>query len=224
MYSYGYIVDIGTRGEEKGNVVKLQNGFFPEHILIEVPKGKECTIEGQKFSTDDLPDKLLATYEGLEPTNTIFREMSLIKYSVEPIFSLIRLGGSDYCGNECYNAESVNRLCKIISQPWMHSVRSSMPQDKFITRNTGENPYWLYTPKDNYHLNYVKDGKIWSASIISCESGYYYELLKSKDDSLIRKFVDRSNLSMGNPKAVKPVIFLDAKAFEKSSNMSLEIA
>lgn len=225
MYiAQGYIVYIGTRGKEKGTAVKLQNGIFPEHILIEVPKGKECTVEGQTFSTDDLPDKLKATYEGLEPVRTIFREVNLIKYSVEPIFSLQINGRQDVYRAECYDIECVNRLCSIISQPWIHDIRSSMPEDKFVVRNTGENPYWLYTPDDKYDLSFSKDGKIWKTSVVF-SGGYYYEIFQSIGEApRINKVVNSNNLSIRKPKAVKPVIFLEAKAFEKMPEKSIEIA
>ena len=197
--------------------MKLQNGVFPEHVLIEVPKERQCIIEGQNFSTEELPSKLVATYEGIETIGKFFRDVNVAKYSVEPIFSLKIASRADYCGNECYNVESINRLCRLISQPWMRFVRSSVLEDKFVTRDTGENPYWIYTPNDEYHLTYVKNGKIWSTNIIACEHGYYYELIKSGDSSLIKKAGDKSRLSIYAPKAVKPVVFLDAKSFEKMS-------
>lgn len=204
--------------------MKLQNGIFPEHILIEVPKGKECIIGNQIFSTDDLPDKLKATYEGVETVRTLFREIYLTKYSVEPIFSLKIINKQDEYSSECYDVECVNKLCKIITQPWMYFVRSSIPEDKFVTRNTGENAYWLYTPSEKYFLSFSKNGKIWMASV-TFSGGYYYEICQSiGQDSKISKVVNRENLPICSPKAVKPVIFLDAKAFEKTQKTRLEIA
>lgn len=194
--------------------MRFQDRDFPKKIRIEVPRGRQCNIEGQTFSTDDLPHNLLASYEGEEVKKTSFRDIKLVKYSVEPIFSLCMAGKSDYCGNECYNPESMNRLCEIISQPWMSCVRSAIPEDVVITE-TEEKQYWLYMPNEKYKLAYVRNGKIYSVVIIGCDFGYYYELEICGEERIIHKIGNRTNLSICQPRAVKPIVFLNARIFKK---------
>ena len=69
-------------------MVELHSGDFPKNILLTVPKGRALAIGGQTFSTDDLPQKLFATFVSLENVKMGWRKITLVKYSVEPIFNL----------------------------------------------------------------------------------------------------------------------------------------
>ena len=213
----------GIQSKEKGTRMKLYNGDFPKNILLSVPKGKAWTIGGQIFSTDDLPKKLLATFVSLEDVKLAWRKVTLVKYSVEPIFSMQIAIRQDGYGNEYYDVESINRICGLISQPGMKIVRSAIPQDEFVEQRTDEKPYWLYNPDDKYHAKFVEKGMVWTTSILGCDFGYYYECYSSKNGNVIRKVGDRS-LLLEEPRAVKPVVFFDAKAFVKARKMNLAFA
>ena len=203
-------------------------GNYPKQFWIDTPRGRNCTIGNdaigiQTFSTDDLPSSLIATFDCLETTKVFFREISLLKYHVEPIFSLRMNSKEDRNGNEYYDYECICKLCKLISQPWMRTVRSATLQDGFIQEDRGEKPYWLYTPNDKYHLSFVQNGNVCRTSVIGCEGGYYYEFCKTENDTQIRKVSNKDQL-LKEPKEVKPVIFLDAMAFVKLQEMKLAIA
>lgn len=200
--------------------MKLQSSDFPKNIWINVPKGRTWSTGKQTFSTDELPERLLATYVDIEEVEQLWGRNFLVKYSVEPIFNLeIPLIQKDN-GNDYFNLGSINKLCNLIAQPFVRRVRSAVPQDQFVKQNTKERPYWLYEPEDRHHLIYSQNGVIWKTSILTCESGYYYQIDKSKDASKIRK-VDFKNLSERTARAVKPVIFFDAREFINSSEVNL---
>lgn len=209
--------------------MKHRYSDLPESIVLDVPRGRKCTIvanngQVQEFSTDDLPSKLFAKYEGIKEVSGILREVRLAQYSVEPIFNLQVFSENDFCGNRCYDIESMNKLCQLISLPWMYSIRSSMLQDEFVEKDTEQTQYWLYNPNDRYTLSFFKNGKIWETSVVFCE-GYYYEIDKSKDeDPVIKKIVDEHNLPIKKPKPVKPVFFVTARAIARAEKMSLAIA
>ncbi len=203
--------------------MELHNADFPKSILLSVPKGKAWTIGGQTFSTDDLPKKLQATFVSLEDVKMAWRRTTLVKYSVEPIFSLRLMSIQDEYGNEYYDVESINRVCGLISQPGIKIVRSAVFQDQFVEQNTNEKPYWIYNPNDKYHAMFSDKGVVWKTSVIGCDSGYYYECYKSRNDCVFKKVGDRDQISR-EPRAVKPVVFFDARAFVKSQTMSLAFA
>ena len=118
--------------------MKLSYNDYPNEIQIEVPRERKCLITSgtpQEFSTDDLPSTLPARFVGLETKQGVFRDLTLAKYVVEPIFNLRIYGRYNVYGCENYDIESINKLCKLISQPYMHSVRSSTPQDEFVSQN-----------------------------------------------------------------------------------------
>ena len=204
-------------------MVELRSGDFPKNILLTVPKGRALAIGGQTFSTDDLPQKLFATFVALENVKMGWRKITLAKYSVEPIFNLRIIIRQDEYGNEYFDQNSINRICSLISQPEMKIVRSAVLQDQFVQQNTKERPYWLYNSDDRYYAFFSEEGVIWKTSILRCEGGYYYEYYKSKNDQIFRKVEDRSTL-LDEPRAVKPVVFFDAKAFVKERKMSLAFA
>lgn len=204
-------------------MVELHSGDFPKNILLTVPKGRALAIGGQTFSTDDLPQKLFATFVSLENVKMGWRKITLVKYSVEPIFNLRIIIRQDEYENEYFDQNSINRICSLISQPEMRIVRSAVLQDQFVQQNTKERSYWLYNLDDKYNAFFSKDGVIWKISILRCEDGYYYEYYKSKDNQIFRKVEDRSVL-LNEPRAVKPVVFFDAKAFVKERKMSLAFA
>ena len=91
--------------------MKLQYEDLPRQISIKVPKGRRCIVNNgiiQEFLTDDLPNKLVATLEGVEAKQGILRETIFVKYLVEPIFSFRIVGYNDIYGNECYDVENIN--------------------------------------------------------------------------------------------------------------------
>ena len=200
--------------------MRPQSSDFPKHIWINVPKGRMWSMGKQIFSTDDLPEKLLSTFVALEEVDWLWRRNFLLKYAVEPIFSLEIPRVEKKYGNKYFDVESINKLCNLIFQPFFGQVRSAVPQDQFVEENTGEKPYWLYTPTDKSHLMYSQNGVIWETSILDCEAGYYYQISKSRDDSRIKK-VGSEELLEKELRAVKPVIFFDAREFLKSKDVNL---
>ena len=207
--------------------MKLSYDDYPNEIQIEVPRERKCLITSgtpQEFSTDDLPSTLSARFVGLETKQGMFRDITLAKYVVEPIFDLRIYGRCSTYGFECYDIESVNRVCKLISQPWMYGVRSSTPQDEFVYQNDTDREYWLYTPEDGNALRFSKSGKIFKTTAVFA-GGYYYEICKSEGESdVISKVVDYYNLPMRKPKAVRPVILLRPKAVVREEKRVLAMA
>ena len=207
--------------------MKLLYDDYPNEIQIEVPRERKCVITSgtpQEFSTDDLPSTLSARFVGLETKQGVFRDTTLAKYVVEPIFNLRIYGRYNVYGCENYDIESINKLCKLISQPYMHSVRSSTPQDEFVSQNDIDREYWLYTPEDVNSLSFSKSGKIFKTVAVSA-GGYYYEICKSEGESdVISKVVDYYNLPMRKPKAVRPVILLRPKAVVRAEKRVLAMA
>ena len=165
--------------------MKLQSSDFPTHIWINVPKGRTWSMGNQTFSTDDLPEKLLATFVALEEVEQLWGRNFLVKYSVEPIFNLEIPWMQNGNGNDYFDVRSINKLCNLITQPFFGRVRSAIPQDQFVHLDTKERPYWLYEPEDRRHLMYSQNGVILKTSVISGEGGYYYQLYKSREGSRI---------------------------------------
>lgn len=203
--------------------MELQNINFPKQIFIDVPKGRKRTIAGQTFSTNDLPDRLQATFEGVENERRWWSEVSLVKYSVEPIFNLRIPRNEDAKGNYYYNVEDVIELCSIIVGPGMEKIRNAIPKDKFVEKEKIKQPYWLCDSEDKYHLTFVKEGKIWKTSVIGCTSGYYYECYTSKEETWFKKVGSKANLFQESM-PVRPVVFFDARAFVKSQETSFAFA
>ena len=207
--------------------MRLQYEDLPRQIPINVPRGRRCIINNgiaQEFLTDDLPNTLIATLAGGETKHGILRESVFAKYLVESIFGLKVVGYSDIYGNECYDIENINRLCQIILEPWMYKVRSIMLSDEYDMENKRNEEYWIYTPKEKNSLNFSKEGKVYTSSVISA-GGYYYEICKSQDESnVISKVVNSCNLPIRKPKAVRPVIFIKAKAVVREENRILAMA
>ena len=207
--------------------MKLSYNDYPNEIQIEVPRERKCLITSgtpQEFSTDDLPSTLTARFVGFETRQGVFREFTLVKYVVEPIFDLRIYGRYNVYGCENYDIESINKLCMLISQPYMHSIRSSIPQDEFVSQNDTDREYWLYTPEDVNSLSFSKSGKIFKTVAVSA-GGYYYEICKSEGESdVISKVVDYYNLPMRKPKAVRPVILLRPKAVVREEKRVLAMA
>ena len=85
-----------------------------------------------------------------------------------------------------------------------YSEEDAIPQDEFVEQNTDEKPYWIYNPDDKYHALFSKKGVIWKTNVIGCDSGYYYEYYKSRNDCEFRK--------------------VDARAFVKAREMRLVFA
>ena len=202
--------------------MELQNIDFPKHISLNVPKGRKCTIAGQSFWTNDLPDKLQATFEGVENERRWWSEVSLVKYYVEPIFSL-QIPVIDGKNGEYDDIGSTNALCNLILGTGIEKVRNAIPEDKFVEEEKGKQPYWLFDSNDKYHLTFVKDGTIWKTSVVGCESGYYYECHKSNQDCWFKKVGNIANLFQESM-AVRPVVFFDAKAFVKSQEFDFAFA
>ena len=207
--------------------MKLSYDDYPREIEFEVPKGRKCTISSgtlQEFSTDDLPSTLSATFVGFETKQETFREVTLAKYAVEPIFALTIYGRYNIYGCENYDIESISKVCSLISQPWMYGVRSSTPQDDFVTQNDTDKEYWLYTPEDVNALSFSKAGRVFRVNAVLA-GGYYYEICRSEGESnVIKKVVDYYNLPMRKPKAVRPVILLKPKAVAKVNEVALAMA
>ena len=204
-------------------MVKLQNYDFPTNIWINVPKGRKWRKENQTFCTDDLPERLLATYIGTEEVEQLWGKNFLVKYSVEPIFNLEMSWHQKDGNNGYFDLRSINEICKLISQPFLSRVRSANPRDQFVRYDTSEKPYWLYEPEDDKHLFYSQKGTLWKMSVIPCEDGYYYQVNKSKKGSKIRKVASLEYLEKP-VKAVKPVVFFDAREFVKSKDINLAYA
>lgn len=201
--------------------MEVRNVDFPQRILLDVPKGRCCNIDGQTFSTDNLPNRLQAEYEGVEKVRKLWSEIEIVKYCIEPIFSFKIQIKQDKNDVDFCDAESINKLCNLISQPYMEFVRSAVPTDEFVERDRNKIPYWLYTPDDKYHFSFAQNGIIWKAGIIGCESGYYYEYYQSESGRCFRKVGDREEL-FPKKMAVRPVVFFEAKAFTKINESSLE--
>ena len=207
--------------------MKLSYDDYPNEIQIEVPRERKCLITSgtpQEFSTDDLPSTLTARFVGFETRQGVFREFTLAKYVVEPIFALRIFGRCSTYGFENYDVESINRLCNLISQPYMYGVRSSTAQDEFVTQDDTNKEYWLYTPEDVNSLSFSKDGKTFKANVVYA-GGYYYEICESEGESnVIKKVVDYYNLPIRKPKAVRPVVLLRPKAVVREEKRVLAMA
>ena len=207
--------------------MKLQYEDLPRQISIKVPKGRRCIVNNgiiQEFLTDDLPNKLVATLEGVEAKQGTLRETIFVKYLVEPIFSFRIVGYNDIYGNECYDVENINKICQLISEPWMYKVRSTMLFDEYDSGTKKDTEYWIYTPKEKNSLSFSKCGEIYTSTVVSA-GGYYYEICKSQNGSnVISKVVNPCNLPIRKPRAVRPVIFLKAKAVVKEENRILAMA
>lgn len=204
--------------------MKLQNSDFPRTICIKVPRGRDLTFLGQSFSTDDLPERLIATFVTMEEVKIGWRNTILAKYSVEPIFSVRMIPTEDDYGIECYNQNYLNKLCRLILQPDMIKLRSAVLQDEFVVQRTEEDSYWICTPGEKYKATFSENGILWQASVLGCESGYYYEYYSSEEDDRIFRKVGKKSQLMKKPRAVKPIVYYNTKAFARVEEIEFAFA